>query len=224
MAQAGIHSLLGMAVRKWTPKREWLLLGIVLGSLFPDADNLAVAVATIMKLPTEGLHRTFTHSLFTIVAVIAIFALVGAFTRKPRWTNLGYGLGIGIGMHILLDLLIWFNGVEILWPISSWVNLWPNYAGIPWFDTLMMPVEFLFLGLYFYALLILSRRQKTDADYRRTLTAWLIVQAVLLVVFTPLAYMGIKLYMTIYGALYLISLIAALVITARMRRTVEALA
>ena len=56
MAQAGIHGLAGMAVRKWTPSREWLMTGIVLGNLLPDADNLAVAVATVAGLPTEGLH------------------------------------------------------------------------------------------------------------------------------------------------------------------------
>ena len=73
MAQAGIHGLAGMAVRKWTPSREWLMTGIVLGNLLPDADNLAVAVATVAGLPTEGLHRTFTHSLFTIAALKATF-------------------------------------------------------------------------------------------------------------------------------------------------------
>ena len=31
MAQAGIHGMVGMVVRKWTPKKEWLMLGIVLG-------------------------------------------------------------------------------------------------------------------------------------------------------------------------------------------------
>jgi hypothetical protein len=25
MAQAGIHSMVGIAVRKWTPKQEWLV-------------------------------------------------------------------------------------------------------------------------------------------------------------------------------------------------------
>ena len=64
MAQAGLDGLAGMAVRKWTPGRTWLILGIVLGNLFPDLDNFAVAVATVTGLPTEGLHRTFTHSLF----------------------------------------------------------------------------------------------------------------------------------------------------------------
>ena len=41
MAQAGIHSMVGKAVRKWTPARKWLMLGIVLGNLLPDVDNAA---------------------------------------------------------------------------------------------------------------------------------------------------------------------------------------
>ena len=32
MAQAGIHALVGAAVRKISPNREWLMLGIILGS------------------------------------------------------------------------------------------------------------------------------------------------------------------------------------------------
>jgi membrane-bound metal-dependent hydrolase YbcI (DUF457 family) len=155
MAQAGIHALVGAAVRRWTlqgeqrVERDWLVLGVVLGNLLPDADNLAVAVATIMKLHTEGLHRTFTHSLFTVIMVVAAFYLVGLALRQPRWANLGLGLGAGISMHILLDLLIWFNGVEILWPLPSWFNLWRGIAPPAWFDKLMMPVEFLFFALYF---------------------------------------------------------------------------
>jgi len=86
MAQAGIHSIVGMAVRKWTPARTWLMLGIVLGNLFPDADNLAVAVATVTKKSTEGLHRTFTHSLFTVAAIIIVFYIVAAIAKQPKWT------------------------------------------------------------------------------------------------------------------------------------------
>ena len=44
--------MVGLAVRKWTPTREWLMLGIVLGNLMPDADNLAVAVATVIGQST----------------------------------------------------------------------------------------------------------------------------------------------------------------------------
>ena len=59
MAQAGIHSMVGIAVRRWTPDREWLILGIVLGNLLPDADNLTVAVATVSGI---GLWCDTTHT------------------------------------------------------------------------------------------------------------------------------------------------------------------
>ncbi len=94
MPQAGIHSIVGVAVRKWTPKREWLMLGIVLGNMLPDADYLAVAVATLTGQSTEGLHRTFTHSLFTVAAIILAFYVVAWTTKRPRWGNLGLGLGM----------------------------------------------------------------------------------------------------------------------------------
>jgi len=222
MVQAGIHSMVGVAVRKWAPKAEWLVLGIVLGNLFPDADNLAVAVATLARKSTEGLHRTFTHSLFSVVAILAVFFIVSAITKRPRWNNLGIGLGIGVLMHILLDLLVWFNGVEILWPIPSWVNLWTNVAPPEWFDKLMLTAEFLFVALFFVMLDILARKQKTDANYLPTLRVWTIIQAALFVVFTILVYIMTKGFMTIYGLLYLLSLGLAFGVTIRMRKTVEA--
>ena len=222
MAQAGIHSMVGLAVRKWTPTREWLMLGIVLGNLMPDADNLAVAVATVIGQSTEGLHRTFTHSLFTVAAVVAVFYVVGRITDRPRWFNLGLGLGIGILMHILLDLLVWFNGVEILWPLPSWVNLWENVTPPEWWRQLMMPVEFLFLALFFVLLDVTARKRSTDLGFLRTLRVWTGVQGVLFIVFTVLVYTMEKGFMTPYGALYLLSLGLAFGVTLRMRNTVEA--
>jgi membrane-bound metal-dependent hydrolase YbcI (DUF457 family) len=222
MAQAGIHSIVGMAVRKWTPDRAWFVLGIVLGNIWPDADNLAVAVATIAKLPAEGLHRTFTHSLFTDAAVIVAFYVVAWATKRPRWGNLGLGLGIGILMHILLDLLIWFNGVEILWPIPSWVNLWSTVTPPEWWSKLMLPAEFLCFALFFVLLDVTARKRGTDGGFLRTLRMWTVVQGVLFVAFTVLVYTMEAGFMIPYGALYLLSLGLAFGVTIRMRETVGA--
>jgi len=224
MAQAGIHGLIGTAVRKLTPARLWLMLGIVLGNLIPDTDNLAVAVATVMKLPTEGLHRTFTHSLSMVMAVVVIFFLVGVLTKKPRWTNLGVGLGVGILMHILLDLLLWFDGVQILWPVPYWFNLWGNYTPPVWFDKLMMSAEFLFFALFFVGLAGIARKRLTDQAYLGKLNVWSWIQGALFVVFTVLVYVMQKGFMTTYGATYLLSLGLAIGVTIRMRDTVEAVA
>jgi membrane-bound metal-dependent hydrolase YbcI (DUF457 family) len=224
MAQAGIHSMVGMAVRKWTPARKWLMLGIVLGNLFPDADNIAVAVATVMGKSTEGLHRTFTHSLFFVAAIIIVFYGVAWASKRSEWGNLGLGLGIGVLMHILLDLLIWFNGVEILWPLPSWVNFWPNASLPEWWTKLMMPVENLFFALFFVLLASVARKHNTDTEYLSKLRIWTWVQGILFVVFMVMVYTMESVFLTIFGAVYLLSLGLAFGITIRMRRTVEAIA
>jgi hypothetical protein len=93
-------------------------------------------------------------------------------------------LGIGILMHMLLDLLIWFNGVEILWPIPSWVNLWSDVTPPQWWSQLMMPAEFLFFALFFVLLDVTARKRGTDGGFLRTLRVWTVVQGVLFAVFT----------------------------------------
>ena len=223
MAQAGIHSMVGMAVRKWTPARKWLMLGIVLGNLFPDVDNFAVAVATLTGASTERLHRTFTHSLFFVAAIVIIFYGVAWMSKRSEWGNLGLGLGIGVLMHILLDLLIWFNGVEILWPLPSWINLWPNASLPEWWTKLMMPVENLFFALFFILLGTTARKHNTDAEYLSKLRVWTWVQGILFVVFMSMVYTMQSGFMTIFGAVYLLSLGLAFGITIRMRKTVEAM-
>ena len=222
MAQAGIHSMAGLAIHRWAPDREWLMLGVVLGNVLPDADNLAVAVATVAGLSTDGLHRTFTHSLFTVAAVVVLFHLVARVKKRPRWGNLGLGLGIGLLMHVLLDLLVWFNGVEILWPLRSWVNLWANVTPPAWWSKLMMPIEFLCFALFYLALDVAARKRGTDGGYLRMLRVWAAVQGVLFVVFTVLVYTMETGFMTPYGAIYLLSLGLAVGVTIRMRRTIEA--
>lgn len=222
MAQAGMHALLGAAVRKALPKREWLLLGILLGSILPDMDNYLVAAATVAKLDTGGLHRTFSHSVFTVAALMALFWLAAQMRRQPRWLNLGLGLSIGIGLHIALDLLIWFNGVELLWPLGGWVNLWQNVTPPEWWMKLMDPLEFLFFAGYFFWLARTAAAHRTDGGFLGWLGNWQAIMLVLFVVFTPLAYWMQKGFLTLYGALYLVSITAAFAITLRMRATIDA--
>jgi membrane-bound metal-dependent hydrolase YbcI (DUF457 family) len=221
MAQAGFHGMVGLAVRKWMPKREWLMLGVVLGNLLPDADNLAVAIATLTGGSTEGLHRTFTHSLFFIAFLVVLFYVISFVARNKRWSNLGWGLGLGVLMHVLLDLLVWFNGVEILWPLDSWVNLWPNIVLPDWWTRLMLPLENATLALFFVLLGAMARKQGTDQEFLGKLNFWMWVQVALTVLFLVMVFTMESGYMTIFGAVYLLSLFLAAWITCRMRRTIE---
>ena len=224
MPQNGVHAIIGTVTRKWMPQKEWLLLGVVLGNMFPDLDNLVVAYATLAKLPDpEGFHRTFTHSLFTIALILVLFYIIAAVTQNEKWKNFGNGFGVGILMHILVDLVLWFNGVALLWPIQYELNFWSWFVTPAWLKIFLDTGEFLAFGLYFLLLNSLSQKQNTDGDRRRSLNMWAIVQFTLFILFTLMFFvMGAKgLQYTIFGALYLISMIIAMSVTIRRRRTVE---
>lgn len=224
MAQAGMHGLVGMVAQKMTGRQEWLLLGVLLGSFIPDMDNAGVAVATLAKMPTEGIHRTMTHSVFFEVAVVAVLYAFSQWKKDARWSNLGLGLGLGMLLHSLLDLLLWFNGVVLFWPLGGEINFWAGTTPPEWLMKFMDPAEFLFFGLYLWALGTWARKAGTDGDFMKTHRIWLIVEAALFAVFTPLAYIMTKGFLTIYGALYLFSIFMVFFVTIRMRKTVEAAA
>jgi hypothetical protein len=80
------------------------MLGILLGSVLPDAVNLLVAVATVMKLPTARLYRTFTHSLFMVLAVMVVFTVLMHAMQKGFMTPYGavylLSLSLAIGVTI----------------------------------------------------------------------------------------------------------------------------
>jgi membrane-bound metal-dependent hydrolase YbcI (DUF457 family) len=222
MAQAGLHGLIGMLTRKVVGKKEWLLLGVLLGSFIPDMDNVGVAVATLTKMPTVGIHRTLTHSVFFMAAVVLVFYLLGQVKKEARWGSLGLGLGLGMLLHSLLDLLIWFNGVALFWPFPVWINLWANTTPPEWFMKFMDPAEFLFFGLYLWMLGTWARQSSTDGGFLKMQRIWMILEFGLFVIFTPLAYIMTKGFLTIFGALYLFSIFMTFFVTLRMRQTVEA--
>ena len=224
MSQAGMHGLVGMAVRKLAGRKEWLLLGILLGSFIPDMDNVGVAVATLTKMPTDGIHRTMTHSVFFMAAVVIVFYLIGQMKKDARWNNLGLGLGLGILLHSLFDLAIWFNGVNLFWPLGDEINFWANTTPPEWFMKFMDPAEFLFFGLFLWALGTWAHKASTDGEFMKTHRAWLILEAALFVIFTPLVYIMTKGFLTIFGAFYLFSLFMTFFVTIRMRKTVAAAA
>jgi len=222
MPQAGLHALTGMVVSKFAGKREWLLLGIILGTILPDMDNIAVAFATVAKMDPHGLHRTFTHSFFFVIAIVVVFYLIGQALQQPRWSNLGFGLGIGVTMHILLDLLGWFNGVYVLWPIDYELNLWRHAQPPAWFMAFMNPAEMLMFAIYLYALGAWARKYGTNSDFQPKLFNWMIFELVLFITFTLLLFTMDTGFLTVFGVLYLISLFMVFFVTIRMRDTIEA--
>ena len=122
----------------WPGRVPWVL-GFIVGSMAPDVDILPLAILRLGGYWGEGIHRTATHSVF-FVGIVFLMAGLG----WRRWRGFGaftFAFGLGVLGHVGLDLLFWFAGVNLLWPLSEmmgWreVNLWrgvelPAVAGNP---------------------------------------------------------------------------------------------
>jgi hypothetical protein len=94
-----------------------------------------------------------------------------------------------------------------------------------WLGIILETGEFLAFGLYFFLLSSLAQRQNTDMARQRSPSTWAYIEFVLFILFTLLFFISGAdgLPYTIFGALYLLSLIIAIVITIQMRKTVESL-
>ncbi len=223
MAQAGIHGLAGIAMKKLPFKKEWLLLGLILGNILPDMDALVVAFATLTGGATHGLHRSWSHSLLFMAGLVVIFYIVSVIRKSPRIGNLGIGLGFGMLMHSLLDLIIWFRGVQIFWPFYPEINFWQSFVSPAWWYTkLEYALEFGLIALFLYVLGRFASKQGTDIDYLQKLKTWTLVEISLFVVFIVLVFTWSG-YFILFGAAYIFSLSLALIVTFRMRKTIAAI-
>ena len=224
MAQAGIHGLVGLAMKKLAIKKEWLLLGIILGNMLPDMDALVVAYATLTGGNSHGLHRTWSHSIPFMVGLVIIFYIISGNRKNRRIGNLGLCLGIGMLMHALLDLVIWFRGVQLLWPFYPEINFWGSFTPPAWwYNKFESALEFGLMALFLFILGRLALKQGTNIEFLPKLKIWTGIEVVLFVVFLVLVYTWSGYYIP-YGAMYILSLSMVLIITIRMRKTIEAVA
>lgn len=124
-------------------------------------------------------------------------------------------------MHSLLDLIIWFRGVELFWPLYGEINFWRGYTPPAWwYNKFESAAEFLLIALFFILLAKQAQKEGTDLDFLKKLKTWTWIEFVLFLIFLILVYTW-ESYFIPYGAFYIFSLSLALIISIRMRKTIE---
>lgn len=229
MPQPGIHAILALSCRNKISSRPWFALGLVFGSVLPDLDGYASAVAVLLfkmePSTAESLyHRTWSHSVFFALSVGLFCWLLSLFKGGSSLKTFGIALTIGmIVFHIIPDILIWFDKVGIFWPFIS-IDLWQNHQPIRYEHSVLQAGNFLAFAAYFGYLQALARRSATNADYHQRLGIYLWTQLVLGASFMVLAFVLLEPAFTRWSgtALLLFAFPNALWVTWTMRQTIEA--
>jgi membrane-bound metal-dependent hydrolase YbcI (DUF457 family) len=229
MPHPGFHGILALVARKTFSRKHWFGLGLVFGSMVPDADGYPQAFAIMVQrvdphAAEATFHRTFTHTLFFPLAIALIFLLIHLVRQDQTLLNFGLGMATGSAvLHSLVDILGFFDGVGLLWPIWS-INLYSNVQLTDHQVQMLRSVNFLAFSLYFGYLLMLARKANTNTDYTPRLQNYIYVQAALFVLFFAATFiLPFQTYNTIDGAVFLfVAFPNVLWVTWKMRNTIEA--
>lgn len=232
MAQLGIHGLVGLygvpgTSRSAARDAGAFKFGFVLGNILPDADFFLLGITYLFnsKLAVT-MHRSFSHSILVAALLTAIIYVFWG--SRPGARRLALGLGLGMLVHSVLDMLVWFSRVDFLWPlglfgVNSVVNLWAWFKPPAIVSNLLGAADYLAFALYFLALRALAVRLETNTGFLGRLGRFTILQWILLVIYTVLSFFlsGPIFEVAHYALFILVMLPITLYVTFKMRATIE---
>lgn len=240
MAQSGLHALAGAYIaRAWVKtedsisgraKAGGLKLGVVLGALLPDVDFFLLGPLYLFNTTLAvTMHRSFTHSLLFTLVIVGVVWLMAHARRSDHLKSLAWGLGVGILSHMVLDVAMWFGGIQWLWPLGyvgvpQELNLW-RWLTVPReVSNLLGALDYLCFGLYYVYLGRAARRLATDQAFLGRLGWFTRLQWVLTVVFIGLAFVLGGWFDVAHYALFIVFFFPlSLYVTVKMRATIYGL-
>jgi len=246
MAQLGLHGVIGVAVARSATSggkgaggdeekasiklRQNLCWGIVLGSILPDLDFFLLGPLYLVNAELGlSMHRSFSHSLLIALGLLGFFYFRSRRGQDlPQWA-LGKGIFYGLLLHIGTDLLIWFSGVNLLWPLGlvglpSTVNFWAGLNLPPLVPKLLGAFDYFFFALFFFILMRQAQINRTDTEVIPRLQVFIILNVVLFIIYTGIAFSSISVGMfdiAHYAVFILAALPIVLYVVIKMRKTIS---
>jgi len=147
------HLLTALLILQLVPQR-WrapIIVPALIASVAIDLDHVPQYLGYYFF--TQGTPRPYTHSLLTIVVLLAAAAL----SRRHR--RVAAGLAIGVVLHLFRDMAEGGgSGVALLWPVSDHAFSYPHAT----YQALMAGVVAADLGLALWRQSVRRREPQVD--------------------------------------------------------------
>ncbi len=135
---------------------------VTLGAVFPDSDTFASLLTSGELFRLES-HRGITHSLLALPAFALLLGVLSCLLiRQRKWLLLTCFYGIGIAVHIVLDLITSY-GTMIWTPVSNTRAAWD----------ITFIIDFVLTAIVLLPQLAAWVYSKPAAAWRRGLGVWL---------------------------------------------------
>tara|TARA_B100001146_G_scaffold213638_1_gene214184 strand:- start:123 stop:803 length:681 start_codon:yes stop_codon:yes gene_type:complete len=226
MAQAGLHAYISLKSKKWVPDKKFLFISFLLGSIIPDIDILFSAIASYympLNKAVEIFHRTFTHSLISVAALYLIFLIIYEIKKNELILNIAYGLTAGIIFHLLIDIVLWFNTIDLFWPLPiPKINLWFKFTIQNNIINTLLALEFIFFRLFASKLIdIIINKPLNNAYYIKYLGYWMKIEIILFILFIISIQIIPSFSLIVFGIFYIPSLLMLIFSTWNLRDSID---
>ena len=117
MIPAGLNAIISYQTKKIIPYEKYIMTGIVFGSMLPNIEIIFTSISSLFQIILKSeqiFHRTFTHSIFTLIFIYLIFAILSELKQNKNIKTIGKGIAIGMLIHYLADIALWFNAIDLL--------------------------------------------------------------------------------------------------------------
>lgn len=156
MPQMGLHLSLGLLPVRYDlfPANNYRM-GFLIGGIIPDLDfALLIPIYAFDRGLALSMHRALSHSILAFGGLFVIALLFSLGHRYRRISNTLIGIALGMAVHTILDIFMWFSPVHVLWPAQTGFTIFP-VEKIPEFAwNLSFALE---SGCYSFFLFILAR-------------------------------------------------------------------
>ena len=211
MAQAGLHAYLSLKSKKWIPDKKYFI-SFIIGSIIPDIDIIICALASYYIPINDAVyyfHRTFSHSIITIAVIYLGFLIAYELKKNESILNYAYGFVAGMLFHLLIDIFLWFNYVDLFWPLPiPPINIWMNIQIHESIINFLFALEFIFFRFFASKLIdIIINNPLKNGYYIKYLSHWMKIEIIMLFIFIFTIIIIPNMKLAIFGIFYIPSIV-----------------
>ena len=169
-----------------------------------DPDNLP-----LFQLPESFLNKTFAHSILSTVIIYLLLLIVYELKKDKSILHLANGLILGIFLHISIDILFFFEKIDLFWPLPiNSIYLWDKNLPI-YIYKLILALEFVFFRWFaHYAINMILHHPGKNRDLIKIQTFWMKLELYFIIIFIIcLYYLNIQNILILFYIGYIPSII-----------------
>ena len=192
MALSGTHAYISILIKNKLSYGKWFFVSFLFGSIIPDVDYFFSKIHLLLSVPKfiNLLNKTFAHSIITVILVYLILLIIYEINKNKNYLHIANGVLFGMSFHILLDIFLWYDKIDLFWPLPiEHIHIWNNITLTKNLSIFILALEFIFFRVFAWQSInsILDHPGK-NRYFIKPLTFWMKSQLYYIIIFIISSY------------------------------------